>query len=264
MKHAGFGKSTAFGTVAVVLALIFALSSCFSPLQGVNEGNLAVRVSFPDGIHAMESESLVGRLYVINAAYEGLLRTVLAYEDFLDVFYYDVPISAFNDYPILLQAFLRLEEFLDKREEELILKAPVMFGGKPYFDFNVNDPRGGGSVTPPGVPADRAYFVYLDMWNPGEQDQDDADPVFESVAWDESDPYEDLLSEFGDASPGDRLSMLGGTPLEIFNGAESLFNDVRAAYRDREAYPFISAAFVPRGGTAEITLQMREFPSTGD
>ncbi len=250
-------KSTTLVTIAVVCALTLSLSSCFSPLQGVNEGNLSVRVFFPDAIHTMETtESLVGRLYVINAAYEVLLRTVLAYEDFLDVFYYDVPIQEFNDYPILLQAFLQLEAILDDLEEDLILKAPVMFGGKPYFDFVVNNPRDGGSITPPGVPADRAYFVYLDMWHPGEQDQDDAEPVYESVAWDESDPSV-ALEEYWNADRLVRLSMLGGNDLTAFETAHSLFTTFLADYRDTQGFPFIPAALVPRGGTASMTLQMR-------
>lgn len=256
-------KQTALRSFAIVAlcALVLTVSACFSPLQGVEDGTLAVRLSFPDGIHTMENESLVGRLYVVNAAYEVLLRTVLAYEDFLDVFYYDIPIEQFADYPMLLPVLLRLEEILDDLEEDLMLKAPVMFGGKPFYDFSVSNPTAGGSVTPPGVPADRAYFVYLDMWYPGEQDKDDADPVFESVAWYERDPYEELLSGFAEIPSDQRLATVWTDPLEAFNAARTLFNNLKAAYLDSDTYPFIPATFVRRGRTATVQLQMRALPT---
>ncbi len=234
---------------------VFLLTACYAPLVAESAGELSVRLQ--GSLPGMESgATYVARMYVVNAAYEDLLRRGAAYDDFLELNYYSVEAAGLVPNAELLAYYHKLElEYDDDLVPDLILKAPIKFGGRPYYQFTVS--AGSGSLTLPGVPSNRSYLVFIEFFEPG-VDYDEADAVDETVLWRDGDPYDTVLGGTDPTESGYLVNPDDGTRAD----AIEKFEAVRALYRDREQLPFIDPVFVPSGRTAVAALQLRSTSET--
>ncbi|TVR32928.1 MAG: hypothetical protein EA404_06255 [Spirochaetaceae bacterium] len=276
MKHAINRATRLAARLAVTAAINLLLAGCYAPLADSGEGSIAMKVSLPGSILAQQSsESFVARIYVGNLAYEDLLRRFAAYDDFLEENYYyyvdnpsqmeeldsEVREQLLN---VLVPYYQQVEATMDDLEEDVILKAATMFGGNPYYDvtFSVRLEDGvavgGGSFTLPGIPAGREYVVFFDVYEPGDQDRDDADMVAYSRVWREADPYQELFrtgNGNGDDRGGGGIVVLDGPNPPEVEDARAALAAVRAAYADKRAYPVVSV-LVESGKTATIAVDV--------
>ncbi len=257
-------------TLALLMALL--LSACYAPLADSGEGSIAMSISLPGSIFAQETiepgttQNFVARVYVGNLAYEDLIRRFVAYDDFIDENYYsDVLWQAELDPEIvgvLENYYTQVEATMDDLEEDVVLKAATMFGGKPYYDVVLSvqvdgegNATGGGSFTLPGIPAGRSYVVFFDVYEVGDQDKDDAEIVAYSRVWQsDPDPYEEMFEANGSGLVLDQVT--GETdPEEALAAARAALQAVLSEYRNREKHP-VSPVFVEAGKTVEIQLEV--------
>ncbi len=263
-------RAVAHVTLALLMALL--LSACYAPLADSGEGSIAMSISLPGSIFAQETiepgttQNFVARVYVGNLAYEDLIRRFVAYDDFIDENYYsDVLWQAELDPEIvgvLENYYTQVEATMDDLEEDVVLKAATMFGGKPYYDVVLSvqvdgegNATGGGSFTLPGIPAGRSYVVFFDVYEVGDQDKDDADIVAYSRVWQsDPDPYEEMFEANGSGLVLDQVT--GETdPEEALAAARAALQAVLSEYRNREKHP-VSPVFVEAGKTVEIQLEV--------
>ncbi len=234
---------------ALVIGLVLSVAGCFAPLGESSDGALAINASVPGEIFTQASQTFVARTYVANLDYEDLVRRFLAYEDFLDV-NEELDTSGWQDY------FDQLEEEKDDIDIDMALKAVIKFGGNPYVDVTISSTGvvgDTGSFTITGLPADRDYTVYMDVYRPGDEDDDDADNQAESelftsgsTPWNEMFPNGDDPPNTGD--PGVASS-------NTLAAAQTAFNNVLTEYTNTAKHPVISA-FVEEGETATINLDL--------
>ena len=227
----------------LVLGLILLLAGCFAPLGQSSEGSLAINASLPGSIFTQATQTYVARVYVVSLTYEDLIRRYAAYDDFLTE--NDPPGSAWAAY------YDELEEERDDLDIDLALKAAIDFGGNPYFDINVSADVGGGSdsgsFTITGVPAGRDYTVFIDIYNPGDEDDEDADSAAYSELFTSATvPYDEVFPTPGEVGIGAPLST-----------AISAFQAVLAEYTNTTKHPVVSVS-VEEGETATIDLEIKE------
>ncbi len=223
--------------LAVLAGLILVLAGCYATLGKEADGNLAVNAKLP-GVDVQPGDTYVARVYIATLDYEDLVRQFLAYEDFLDENSADTWSGYYND----------LETERDNIEIDLALKGVVTFGGKPYVDVEIVVGVDPGSFTITGIPAGKEYTGYIQVFNEGEQDDEDKDPKWDSELFSSSTtPYDAMFT--GGSPPGDVL------PTASSAEAEAAFETVLAAYRDTATYPVFSVA-INEGETATLTLTL--------
>ncbi|MFP4432715.1 MAG: hypothetical protein ACLFPV_15805, partial [Spirochaetaceae bacterium] len=222
----------------LVLSLVLILAGCFAPLGRSSEGSLAINASLPGSIFTQATESYVARVYVANLDYEDLVRRFLAYQDFLDE--NPSPGSAWESF------YNELEEEKEDIDIDLALKAVMSFGGNPYVDIAITQSGAlaegdDGSFTIAGLPAGRSYTVYIDVYNAGDEDDEDEDNVAESRLFTDGNPYDDMFVDSDDGIVGENT----------LAAAQTAFNNVFDDYTDTTAHPVVST-FVEEGETATI------------
>lgn len=285
-------------TVPLLVALL--LSACYAPLADSGEGTIAMTITLPGAIFAQETvdpepfstQNFVARIYVGNMAYEDLIRRFVAYDDFLQENYYDLfdrledegfvaELSEVVDLGVVQTALLpyyqQVETIMDDLEERVILNAATKFGGYPYYDvaLTVADGQVTGSFTISGVPAGREYVVIIDVFEAGDQNDDDAEPVAYGEVWERKYHEEEYESPDEILFPG----LNGETAETVFedeNGyvnlllsteesepvsalrqdAAATLQRVLSDYRDREAHP-VRSVFVQEGKTASIQIEIK-------
>ena len=235
--------------LAVLAGLILVLAGCYATLGKEADGNLAVNAKLP-GVDVQPGDTYVARVYIATLDYEDLVRQFLAYEDFLDE-YKDIVLNwsgYYND----------LETERDNIEIDLALKGVVTFGGKPYVDVEiVKGIDNAGSFTITGIPAGKEYTGYIQVFNSGDEDDEDEDPVWDSELFSSSTtPYRDMFDPDDDENGTPEIGDPGyvsstATPAV----AEAAFETVLAAYRDTATYPVFSVA-INEGETASLTLTL--------
>ena len=184
--------------VFVAAAVAIGLSACYAPLGASGTGNLAVNVTVPGSIFTQSTQSYVARVLVVNQAYEQKLRRTIGIGMFVDE---NDNVNMSN--PGVQKFFDDLEDEETEGVIDLILKATVKFGGKYFYDTLITaDVASGGSFLLPGIPAGRSYLVYFELYEPGQQEDEDAPPIYESIVWD-YDPEQWLFQD------GDRPGSLG-------------------------------------------------------
>ncbi len=236
-------------SVALAAALLLTvLTACYAPLGVESTGGLAINMTLPGSIFAQSTQSYVARTLVVNRAYEQQLRRAIAIGMFID----ENEDVVNKDVAGMRKLFDDLEDESEQLLIDLILRATVKFGGKYYFDIpitaDISVEGGTGEVLIPGIPAGREYIVYFEMYLPGQQDDEDSDPVAESRIW-EDDPEDGL---FGGTNPG----QLG--PGSTLAQANIALQAVLDAYSASNA-PFVlgihsPVVFVEEGRTSELSL----------
>ena len=237
MKHTRMIGHKLF-RLAILAGLIVVLAGCYATLGKEADGNLAVNAALP-GVDVQPGTTYVARIYISTLDYEDLVRQYLAYEDFLD---------ENGDASTWIGYYNDLETERDNIEIDLALKGVVKFGGKPYIDVEIVVGADPGSFTITGIPAGKEYTAYIQVFNQGDEDDEDADPVWDSELFSSSTtPYDDFFPAPGDVAPGASSA-----------AAQSAFETVLAGYRDTATYPVYSVA-IEEGETSTLTLTLAAF-----
>lgn len=239
--------------VAIAAALVLTvLTACYAPLGVEATGGLAINMTLPGSISAQSGGSYIARVIVFNQEYEDQLRRAIAIGMFVDE----------NKDQVVLTSEVRayLDSLEDEAEEllaNLLLRAPVRFGGKYYIDIPINTGSGAGEFVLPGIPAGRSYIVYARLFESGVPFDEDDDPAYESLVWEDvaDRDIDDWL--FFD---GDRPGIMSAVTL---SAARDAFDIVLNGQGDNRGYMnvrFREGVSVPvvAGRTEDATIEFKD------
>ena len=236
-------------SVALAAALLLTvLTACYAPLGVESTGGLAINMTLPGSIFAQSTDSYIARVIVFNQAYERQLRRAIAIGMFVDE----------NDSGSFLP---EVQSFLDSLEDEaedlladLLLRAPVRFGGKYYIDIPINLGSGSGELVLPGIPAGRSYIIYARLFPSGMSFDEDDEPKYENVVWDE-----DVDDWLFDPGPGTLTASSNRAAAEAAFNTVLNGDGVNVGYMNVDFRAGVVVSVVAgKTGTADIEFEFNE------